>query len=104
MKIYLDYLPSEHLLLIYRLHHEMNFIDVKNELKTQIMYVRTTLKWLKICSTYHHPMLYHFKTILMYYLQDTPMNFFYKKQFYRYLHSYYMKSIQLELFFYYIKS
>lgn len=103
MTNYLDLLPSEHLFIIYRLQHEMNFTYVKNELKTQIMYVRNILKWLKIYNQYYHPMLYSFKTILIYYLQDTPMNFFYKKQFYRHLHSCYMKSIQLELLFYYLK-
>ena len=103
MRNYFDLLPSEHLLIIYRLQHEMNFIYVKNELKTQIMYVRNTLKWLKIYNQYYHPMLYSFKAILMYYLNDVPMNYFYKKQFYHYIHSCYMKSLRLELLFYYLK-
>lgn len=104
MGIYLDCLPSEHLLIIYRLQHEMNFISIKNELKLQILYVRNTSKWLKLCSYYHHPMLYSFKTILMYYLKDVPMISFYKKQFYKHLHSCYMRSIRLELYFYAPKS
>lgn len=103
MKNYLDLLPSEHILILSRLQHEFNFIPIKNELITQIYYVRTTLKYLKQFSIFHHPMLYSFKKILISYLNDIPMNLFYKKQFYKYIHLCYMKSIRLELFFYYIK-
>jgi hypothetical protein len=104
MKNYFDYLPSESILYIYRLQHEINLSYIKNELLTQIMYVRNTLKWLKVCSTLYHPMLHTYKSILMYYLHNLPMNVFYKKQFYHHIHKYYMKSIKLELYFYYIKS
>jgi len=104
MKTYFDLLPSEHYHIIYRLQHEMNLINIKNELLLQIIYVRNTLKFLKISRNVYHPMLYSFKHFLLYYLHDIPMNYFYKKQFYKYIHSCYMESIRLELFFYYIKT